>query len=189
MPYIVSRFPHIFPSKNNRKSGCGMYTLKAIIEWYTQSQINNYKYYADGLLGKLTGFMFPHSLLRVLSRAWITAKRIHCRFLSKDKKIARLHTLLQKWPVILLISHAYSSKTNFSFLRAFTLQHYITVWWYDDNKRLFYVYDSNTQKSHYTWDVLPVGNIVLDYDHLLWYWRLWWWGLYRDFGIAIDYTR
>jgi hypothetical protein len=34
---------------------------------------------------------------------------------------------------------------------------------------------------------LPVGNILLDYDKLLWYRRLGGRGFYRDFAIAVDY--
>jgi len=188
MQYIVSRFPSSFPSRDERRWMCGMYTLKAVIEWYNGSQINNWRYYASGRLGRKFWYMFPDSLMDVLKQHGLSSKRIHCRRTRKERKIEILKSLLQKWPVILLISHAYSSKRNFSFRRAFTLQHYITLWWYDDKKRIFYVYDSNTEKAHHRWSTLPVGNIILEYDRLLWYRRLGGRGLYRDFAIAVDYS-
>jgi hypothetical protein len=95
--------------------------------------------------------------------------------------------MIHQWPIILLISHAYSSTRNFSFRRAFTLQHYISLRWYDDEKRIFYVYDSNTEKENHG-AILPVGNIVLDYDRLLRYRRLGGRGLHRNFGIAVNYA-
>ncbi len=187
MRYLVPRFPSSFPSKDGRKWTCGMYTLKAVIEWYNGSQINNYKYYASGWLSRITGYMLPNNMLKVLHQNWLPTKRIHCRRTPKEKKIERLKELLHKWPVILLISHAYSSTRNFSFRRAFMLQHYISLRWYDDEKRIFYVYDSNVEKTHHKGDTLPVGNIILDYDKLLRYRRLGGWWFYRDFGISVYY--
>ena len=187
MQYIVSRFPSSFPLKDNRRGTCGMYSLKAIIEWYNGSQINNYKNYASDRFSRKTWYMFPWGLMKVLRESWLPCKRIHCRRTRKEKKIEILKYLLHKWPVILLISHAYSSTKNFSLQRAFRLQHYITLWWYDDEKRIFYVYDSNTEKAHHRGDTLPVGNIILEYDKLLRYRRLGGRGFYRDFGISVYY--
>lgn len=187
MHYIVPKFPSSFSSKDNRRGTCGMYTLKAVIEWSNGSQINNWKYYSSGWLGKRFWYMFPNSLIKVLKQHGLSSQRIHCRRTRKEKKIEILKLLLQRWPVILLISHAYSSKRDFSFRRAFMLQHYITLWWYDDDKRIFYVYDSNTEKTHHRWSTLPVGNIILNYDRLLRYRRLGGRWLYRDFWIAVDY--
>lgn len=185
--YIVPRFPSLFPSKDNRRGTCWMYTLKAIIEGYNGSQINNYRYYASNRFTRKTGYMFPWSLMQVLSQNGLPVKRIHCRWTKDTKKIETLKKLIHKWPVILLISHAYDSKRHFSFRRAFMLQHYISLRWYDDEKRIFYVYDSNVEKTHHKGDTLPAGNIMLDYDKLLWYRRLGGRGFYRDFWISVYY--
>jgi len=164
-----------------------MYTLKAVIEWYNGSQVNNYKNYANNRLGRKFWYMLPWTLIKVLYHHWLSVQQVHCRWMSKPKKLEVLTSLLHHGPVILLISHAYSSKRDFSFRRAFSLQHYITLWWYDDEKRMFYVYDSNTEKTHHKGTTLPVGNILLEYDKLLLYWRLGGRWLYRNFGIAVDY--
>ena len=185
--YIVPKFPSTFPSKDNRRWTCGMYALKAVIEWFNGSQVNNYKYYANGWFGRKTWYILPWGLLKVLRHHWLPVQKVYCRWMKKTDKIKKLQTLLRKGPVILLISHAYSNTRDFSFRRAFTLQHYITLWWYDDEKRIFYVYDSNTKKSHHSGETLPVGNIILEYDRLLRYWRLGGRGLYRNFAIAVDY--
>ena len=187
MQYIVPRFPSSFPAKDNRKGTCGMYALKAVIEWYNGSQINNYRYYASNRFTRKTWYMFPGWLLKVLNQNGLPSKRIHCRWIGKEKKIEELKSLLHKWPVILLISHMYSSKRNFSLDRAIRFQHYISLWWYDDEKRVFYVYDSNVEKTHHKGDTLPVGNIMLGYDKLLRCRRLGGRWLYRDFGISVYY--
>lgn len=186
--YIVPKFPSSFPSKDNRRWTCGMYTLKAVIEWSNGTQLNNYKNYASGWFSRISWYMFPWWLFKVLRQHWLSPQRVDCRWMRNAKKIEKLQVLLHQWPVILLISHAYSSKRNFSFRRAFTLQHYITLWWYDDEKRIFYVYDSNTEKNHHKWSTLPAGNIILEYHRLLQYWRFGVWGLYRNFGIVVDYS-
>ena len=166
---------------------CGMYTLKAVIEWYNWSQIAHHKNYASWWLSRKTWYMLPGWLLNVLNQSWLSAKRVYCRWMTRTKKLEMLKSLLHQGPVILLISHAYSSTRDFSFRRACSLQHYITLWWYDDEKRIFYVYDSNTQKSHHKGTTLPVGNILLEYNKLLLYRRLGGRGIYRNFGIAVDY--
>jgi len=186
--YIVSKFPSSFPSKDNRRGTCGMYTLKAVIEWFNENQIYNYKNYASGRLSRLTWYMFPSWLLKVLRQHWLSSKKVYCRWMTKINKIETLKTLLHKGPVILLISHAYSSKREFSFRRALRLQHYVSLRWYDDEKRIFYVYDNNVEKPHYKGIALPVGNIILDYDRVLQYRRLAGWGFCRNLCIYIDYT-
>jgi hypothetical protein len=186
MSYIISKFPSSFPSKDNHIWTCGMYTLKAIIEWFNDGQITHYKNYASGWFSKMTWYMLPFWLIKVLKHHWLWIQTISCRLMRRSKKIEKIKELLHKGPVILLISHAYTSKRDFSFRRALTLQHYISLWWYDDEKCVFYVYDSNTEKTHYKGS-MPVGNICLWYDKLLWYRRLGGRWLYRNFGIAVDY--
>lgn len=185
--FILPKFPASFPSKDNRRWTCWMYTLKAVIEWYNWSQINNYRNYASWWISRVSGYMFPWGLLKVLRQHWLHASPLHCKRMKNERKIERLKILLRKGPVILLISHAYSSKRHFSFRRAFMLQHYITLRWYDDEKRIFYVYDSNTEKSHHKGATLPVGNIVLEYHRLLQYRRLSVRWLYRNFAISVTY--
>lgn len=186
--YIIHRFPSSFPSKDERTWACWMYTLKAVIEWYNQSQINNCGYYADSWLSRWSWYMLPWWLMKILQQSWLSVKRIYCRWIRKQQKLDILKSMIRQGPVILLISHAYSSKRYFSFRRACTLQHYISLWWYDDNKRVFYVYDSNTEKTHHIGTTLPVGNIILSYDSLLLYRRLGVRWLYRNFGIAVSYA-
>ncbi len=185
--YIIPKFPVSFPSKDNRRWTCGMYTLKAVIEWYNGSQINNYRNYASWRLSRLSWFMLPSGLLKVLIQHWLSVHPHHYRWMRNEKKIEILKKLLHKGPVILLISHAYSSKRHFSFRRAFTLQHYITLRWYDDAKRIFYVYDSNTEKIHHKGNTLPVGNIILEYHRLLQYRRFSARWIYRNFAISVEY--
>lgn len=184
--FVLPKHPKSFPCKDKRRRTCGMHTLKAVIEWYHIENDFPHMHYASGRFSKNTWYMFPSGLLRVLRKFGLPAQRVHCRRTRKKKKLEFLKAALQKWPVILLISHAYSSKRHFSFRRAFTLQHYISLRGYDDQKRIFYAYDSNTEKKHHTGAPL-IGNIVLDYNKLLRYRRLGGWWFFRDFGIAVDY--
>jgi len=184
---VLSKFPSSFPLKDNHRGTCGMYSLKAVIEWYNGSQINNWKHYASNWISKKTGFMFPRSLMKVLRQNGLNARRIHCRWMNDERKIDYLKRQLKSGPVILLIAHAYNSTREFSFRRAFMLQHYITLRWYDDEKKIFFVYDSNTKREHHK-SGLPVWNIILSYDRLLMYWTLGWWSFYRNFWIAVQYN-
>ena len=88
--------------------------------------------------------------------------------------------------MILIIWHAYKGKKDFNFLKAIGVQHYMSIWWYDDNQEIFYVYDSWAPKRLIRKD-LPIWNIALKYKDLIKYRKFWWFMIKKFFYISIDY--
>ena len=68
-----------------------------------------------------------------------------CRNIADTDKINLLKQKISHTPVILLISHAYTKKSKFKLINAILFQHYISIWGYNDDKKVFYVYDSGTK--------------------------------------------
>ena len=116
--------------------------------------------------------MFPRNLKYVLNKYGMKSEYFYCRWEQDAPKIQLLKEKIKDGPVILLISHAYSSLRDFSFRRAFTKQHYVSLRGYDDEKKVFFVYDSNVEKKSKDGKKLPAGNITISYNRLIWYRRL-----------------
>lgn len=181
IPYQTHRY-----YQQKRFAGCGMYTLKNIIESLKNEIDLTIKDYAPTFWNKLSWFMLPWTIIKVLSKYWLQAKRWRCKIKWKINKMNFLKTLLHDWPVILVIWHAYKGKKDFNLLKAVSVQHYVSLRWYDDQKEVFYVYDSSSPKRLIRKD-LPVWNIELKYKDLIKYRKFGWFAIKKFFYISINY--
>ena len=103
-----------------------------------------------------------------------------------DKKFGAFKQNLKDGPIILLIANWQTKKKWFSLSKALFHRHYITLWWYNDNKKFFYVYDSNTKRKTEN-DVLS-WTLKVPYKYIL---KEWWiWAskiIYSNYAIAVKY--
>jgi len=97
-------------------------------------------------------------------------------------KIDFLKNHLKKWPVIILISHAYTKRNTFNIRKSLIAQHYISIRWYNEEEEIFYCYDSHTELKE---NDLPIGNIKLHYQDLITYRNFAGLGLFKKRYIAI----
>lgn len=149
-----------------------MYTIHAILEAYHKRLKKNVFLYWVNLLSKLTGFLLPWSLLQVLNKNGIKARIWTCRSRFFKVKLNTIKQWVTNWPVILLIGHWYKWR-QFSIWKVLFLQHYLSVWGFDDEKEIFYVYDSSAQKELVKEDI-PIWNIELPYNDLISCRNFWW---------------
>lgn len=166
--------------------GCGMYTLKNIIESFFSEKDLGIHHYAPTLWNKISWFMLPWTLIKVLKEFWLKAHK--WRYTKKwiQSKIEFIKKELKTWPVILVIWHAYKWKKDFSLLKAIWVQHYMSIWGYDDDQEIFYIYDSWAPKRLIRKD-LPIWNMTLKYKDLIKYRSFWWFIIKKFFYISIDY--
>lgn len=64
------------------------------------------------------------------------------------------------------IGNGYLSDGKYSRLRSFFIGHWITLWGYDDAKKIFYLYDSAISKDDYDANIL-IGNKTRTYLQVL----------------------
>lgn len=166
---------------------CGMYTLKNVIESFQNEIDLTIKNYAPTFWNKFSWFILPWTIIKVFSKYWLKAIKWRCKIKWKNNKIDFIKKLLHNWPTILVIWHAYKGKKDFNFVKAVSMQHYISLRWYDDIEEVFYVYDSWAPKRLIRKD-LPVWNIALKYKDLIKYWKFWWFIVKKYFYISIDYN-
>ena len=143
---------------------CAQLSLKAIIEGYDR-QAKAVQQYSQDIFSKISGFMLPFSVLRVLKKHKIPHKRISGRKLDYDQKIKLLQYHLHNGPIFLLIANAYCGKMKPKMRNALTHRHYITVRGYNNKNQIFFIYDSNTQERIFK--NVPLGNSRMPYKELI----------------------
>ena len=91
--------------------------------------------------------MTPWGIKKILKKHQLSFRVIKAKNLNSDDKLSLLKQELTKGPLILLVGNGVTKKQIFSWRKAFTHWHYISLWGFSDKEQIFYVYDSNTQRQ------------------------------------------
>ncbi|TSD04443.1 MAG: hypothetical protein Greene071421_279 [Parcubacteria group bacterium Greene0714_21] len=154
-------------------SHCGMYSLKAILSAYGKDVKNHPTEYHTNWIGKhLFSFAVGKRYYeKIFKSCGLEAQGGTAKNLSADEKIMLLKTLLSKDnPVMILIGNGYIRSCAYNPIFGQIIAHWITLWGYDNEKKLFYVYDSALSKK--CWDSsLPMGNTTRTYKEILRDWN------------------
>ncbi len=172
-------------------SHCGAYSVKGILSAFGKDTKNHPKEYHKNWISWITGAGFTKSYyVDMLQSQGFQAIGKNAQHLSDENKLNLLKKLLSKnMPVMLLIGNGYTKNGKFNFLRAQIVSHWITLWGFDDKKKIFYVYDSAVPKKLYDKNI-PIGNKKRTYLEILRDWKgsllpsIMMWGQY--FYIQID---
>lgn len=172
---------------------CGVYSVKAILSAFGLDKNTHPKYYHPHWIGRLTGSTFGRQYyVNILKRYGVDAEIKSAEKISDDKRIALIKKLLNNnTPVMIRIGNGYMSN-QYNFIIGKLMPHWITLWGYDNDKQLFYVYDSGLPKKY--WEELPTGNTTRSYENILRDWRFgklqpWTWpfvGIATHLYIKID---
>lgn len=147
---------------------CWHTQIKTFLHAFANYQdTHNVRHFSPDMLSKITGYMFPKGITKILQKHWIHSAIETCPFTDNDNVVTHLKTLLKQYqkPVILLIGHGYTNRSlKSNLLRQMLRQHYISVRWYDHEG--FFAYDSALSDHD---ESLPIGNLYLPNSHLLKY--------------------
>ncbi len=175
MSNLPSRYILTIKPKEYLKQGlshCGVYSLKAILSAYGKDVKNHPKEYHTNWIGKyLLSFATGKSYYdKIFAFFGLKTETKSAEKLPNEKRSELLKTLLSKnTPVMIRIGNGYFSD-RYSPILGRVIPHWITLWGYDDKKRLFYVYDSGLPTKF--WDkTLPAGNTIRTYREILRDWR------------------
>lgn len=129
--------------------------------------------------------MTPLGIMKVLRKNGLEYESIRAKKMSSEVKLQFLKDHLKRGPLILLIASGMTKKKHFSRIKALTHWHYITLWGYHEQEKVFYVYDSNTYLE--TEQYLMKGTIKVPYDFILKVWSIGATKLLYNYAIAIKY--
>ena len=169
--FLVDKIPpDWFPLRERKFWWCAHYSLKAVIEWEKNIEKPIEDYSSDRWSRK-TYLMTPRGIKKVLKKYGLNYKILNARKLNDDERLFLLKQNLKDGPIILLIANGQTRKKRFSRSKALTHWHYVSLWWYNDKKKVFYVYDSNTKRKT-QYNEKP-WILEVPYKYILKEWRIW----------------
>jgi hypothetical protein len=181
--FIYKKHPERYPQQHDERA-CWLFTIKAVIESYYPELNQNPLQYATSRLHRLVRISTPGLLSKTLRKYNISHVKGKYHKKSMLPQIDFFKRHLEDGPIVIVISHAYTKGNMFSIKRYILDQHYISIRGYDDEKEIFYCYDSHTTMRE---NDLPVGNLKLHYEDLVTYRDIACLGLFRKRFIAIKW--
>jgi len=153
-------------------SHCGAFSVKGILSAYGKDDTAHPKEYHPHLFGRLTGLTTGLQYWpRVLARHGMEAIPKFAADLTDEGRLQLLRELLLKNnPVMVCIGNGYLPNGKYNPIRGRVLGHWITLWGYDDESELFYVYDSAVPKEKHDKHI-PIGNTTRTYQEMLRDWK------------------
>lgn len=183
--FLVKKIPpEWFPLRNRKFWWCAHYSLKAVIEW-NDKKVKNIEDYSSNRRSRNTYFMTPRWIKKVLKKYKLKYTVLKAKKLNKDEKLFLLRQNLKDGPIILLIANGQTKKKRFSLRKALIHRHYITLRWYNNKKKIFYVYDSSTKRN--TENEVIDWTLEIPYKYILKAWWIWATKIIHDYAIAIKY--
>lgn len=162
-------------------SHCGAYSVKGILSAYGFDDKIHPKEYHSNWFGRLTGLTFGTKyLVNILKSNGIDAKKGNAKGLSVQKKLDLLKILLAKnRPLMIRIGNGYYHSDKYNPVLGKIIGHWITLWGYDDDRQIFYVYDSGLLRKHWN-KTIPIGNTIRTYNEIIRDWnfgnlQFWYW--------------
>jgi hypothetical protein len=159
--FILNKKPKSYLEQG--KINCGTYVLKSIISTYKN------KNYSPGIIKQLL-LSLPIFIKKELERYGFKAKILRASNLNDTIKLSLIKKELKNSkPVILYVRSSYSRKGEEHKIRSYLVGHYISILGYDDNLKVFFIYDPLRSKEYQ--EKLPIGNVSRSYKKILEDWK------------------
>ncbi len=152
---------------------CGCYCVKAILQAYDMDVSCKPEELHLNLLGRITGSTIGKNYFtKMLKKYGIASQTKSVENMSDTQNLETLKRILNdNKPVMLRVGNGYIQSNKYNILMAKCVMHWLTLWGFDDENRLFYVYDPALPKKY--WDTsLPVGNTTRTYNDMLRDWKI-----------------
>ena len=140
-------------------SQCGAFSVKVILSAYGKDEKKHPRDYQPNLLAKYTGINHGLALWpKVLKSYGIPAERGRTKHLSDEQRIELLKRFIDEDKIAMLrIGNGYSKSGKYSSFVASFVGHWITLLGYNDDEKVFYVYDSYVSLKRHD-KTIPIGN-------------------------------
>lgn len=146
---------------------CSAYSVKAILSAYGKDVKKHPREYQPTLLAKYTSVTTRIRLAEILQTYGVPAKKGDVKNLFDAQRIELLRKFIDEDKVVALrIGNGYSKSGRYSPFVASFMGHWITLWGYNDEKQIFYVYDSYVSLERHD-KTIPVGNTTRTYAEIL----------------------
>lgn len=165
MKFVVSRAPNEYLKQGF--SLCGAYSVKAILSSYGKDDKAKAVDYIPNVIARYIRMPTMNIWPKVFKSYEITANIGNSKHLSNEQRIKLLKSLMGKdTPIMLRIGNGYLPNGKYSNITGSFFGHWITLWGYDDEEKIFYVYDSCTPINKYD-KTIPIGNTKRKFEEVI----------------------
>lgn len=162
---VVSTLPSEYPTQVGLT--CGEYNVRALLDAF------DVEYRPDKrprLRVRVFGLSFITDLEGVLERHGVDTEIRHASDLHDESRLALLRGHIDSHePVILAVGNGHLTRTRDSALARSVLGHFITIYGYDAERDVFFVYDPYLRGEPP--EPLPAGNVERTSDEILRDWK------------------
>lgn len=143
---------------------CGAYSIKAVLSAYGKDDKKHPRDYQPNFLAKFTGVSLGLIWVpKVLQSYGVAAQRGSAKNLSDRERIELLKKFINEDKVVMLrIGNGYLKSGKYRSFGASFRPHWITLWGYNDEEKIFYVYDSCIPLLKHD-KTVPIGNTKRTY--------------------------
>lgn len=147
---------------------CGAYNAKAILSAFGKDTKSHPRDYQPSLFSRYTGMgSDPHIWPKVLQSYGVPAEEGCMSKMSDMERLALLKNLLSNnRPIMLRIGNGYAKSGNYHGIAANFIGHRISLWGFDDEKQIFYVYDPYVARNKHDKNI-PIGNTARTFSEIL----------------------
>lgn len=162
MKFVVSRKPKEYLKQG--PTGCGAFSVKGILSAYGKDdKAHPFQYLPLSAIPFVTNSFHWVNVLRSYG---MNACMQSLRGMTNDQIVITLKDILQKdTPIMLSVGNGYRGNNIWSRIRWQLVQHWITLWRFDDEKSIFYIYDSCVPPRYYDKNI-PTGNVARTYHQV-----------------------
>jgi hypothetical protein len=119
---------------------------------------------------KLFGYSFVQDISELLELHSLSAPVRYANHLTDQEKLATIkHHINCGEPVLLAIGNGYLHRGVYTPIARYFIGHFITIYGYSDEKKIFYIYDSYLEDTFP--GEIPVGNETRTFNELLRDWQ------------------
>lgn len=162
MKFITSKRPKEYLKQG--PTGCGAFSVKGILSAYGKDNKTHPFQYLP--LSRFPFVINAFHWVEVLRSYGLDAHMQSLRHMTDEQRINTLKDLLRSdTPVMLSIGNGYRGNGIWSKVRWQLIQHWITLWGFDDEKRIFYIYDSCVPLRYHDKNI-PIGNVARTYQQV-----------------------
>lgn len=162
MGFILSKKPKEYLKQG--PTGCGAFSVKGILSAYGKDDKTHPFQYLP-----LSFFPFVTNVfhwVEVLRSYGLDARMQSLHNMTDEQRINTLKDALRSdTPVMLAVGNGYRGRGIWSRIRWQLIHHWITLWGFDDEKGIFYIYDSGVPLRHHDKSI-PIGNISRTYQQV-----------------------
>ena len=163
--FILSHKPTQY--RRQGPSHCGLFAAEGVISAYGKNSEDKHpKAFHQSLFQRIFGLTPPSLIVDTLRNYGFEVNHGNTKDMSNQERLLFLKKVLANdTPIIMHIGSGYWRNGSHKPLLGKLIGHWISLWGYDDNKEVFYIYDSIV--AHCFHQKVPIGNVARPYKNVL----------------------